>query len=465
MRLGRGMLSKITAANRPLVTPGSVPTGIVHLGVGAFFRAHQAVYTEEAIAAGGGNWGIAAVAPRSTGVLDALRAQDNLFSVTSRSAAGSDTRVIGSLSALVHAPTAPQEVLRLLCSPAVRVVTLTITEKGYAPRSPAMALLVKGLLARRRADGGPIALVSCDNLPSNGRWLRDVVERAVRRDNAPALEWLRNHVTFPGTMVDRIVPASTAETYELAARRLGADDLAAVEAEPDRQWIIEDDFPGGRPAWERAGAVMTGDAGPWERLKLRSLNGVHSAIAYLGAVAGYGTVAEALTMPGLRDLLRRLIAEDIAPTLTPPPGLTVAGYGESVLHRFANPAIEYRTVQVAMDGSQKLPQRVLHTVRDRRAEGAEPVWAALVVAAWMRFVQGRTDDGRDLPLDDPLADEIRARLAGGPGTPAEVVDRLLGIREIFGEELAEDDTLRASLTGWLTALQTHGVRATVAGAL
>ncbi len=191
-----------------------------------------------------------------------------------------------------------------------------------------------------------------------------------------------------------------------------------MAAEPYPQWVIEDDFPGGRPAWETAGAVLTDDAGPWERLKLRTLNGVHSAMAYLGALAGRETIADALPIPGLTDAMRRLIAEDIAPSFTPPDGVSVVDYGESVLERFANPAIAHRTLQVAMDGSQKLPQRVLHTIRDRRAAGAEPRWGALVVAAWMRFARGVADDGRALPLDDPLGgpDPGRGgRRAGQPG--------------------------------------------------
>ena len=462
VRISRAAVAALPIASRPLVEPGSVPTGIVHLGLSAFHRAHQAVYTEQAVAAAGGDWGIAGVAPHSSGVLDALRAQDGLFSVTDLGPGGGRTRVVGSFSALLHASAAPDEVVALIADPATRVVTLTITEKGYADTGTVPALLIRALAARCRADAGPIALVSCDNLPSNGRWLRGVIERLADR---PGLrDWVAGQVGFPGTMVDRIVPATTPAILTEAAAALGADDLAAVAGEPYRQWVIEDDFPGGRPAWERAGAVLTGDAQPWERLKLRTLNGVHSAIAYLGALAGRATIADALTLPGMRELLERLIAEDIAPTLTPPEGVTVLGYGASVLERFANPAVVYRTVQVAMDGSQKLPQRVLHTIADRRAAGADPRWALLVVAAWMRFVQGQADDGQPLPLDDPLADEIRACLAAAPAHPAGVVGALLGLRAIFPAALAEDDVVRAGLVEWLTSLTKHGAAATVAGA-
>jgi fructuronate reductase len=486
-RLTLAGLSRVPAECRPLLLPGSVPAGIVHLGLGAFHRAHQAVYTEEAVAAAGGDWGIVAVAPRSAEVVTALAAQDCLFSVTSTTAAATTTRVVGALAGLRHAAADPDAVLALLADPAIRVVTLTVTEKGYRlhpvtgrlivdddlaadlgtdrPPVTVPGLLARGLAARRRAGAGPIAVVSCDNLPANGRRVRDLVTQALPRlPDGPALgDWVAEHVTFPGTMVDRIVPASTAETLAVAESALGVRDLAAVSAEPYKQWVIEDDFPAGRPAWDRAGAILTADAGPWERLKLRTLNGVHSAVAYLGAVAGRATVAGALRIPGMWEVMYRFIAEDVAGSLQPPPGVTVVAYGDSVLDRFADPGIAHRTVQIAKDGSQKLPQRVLHTIADRRAAGAVPRWAALVVAAWMRYAQGRADDGSALPLDDPLAADIRDRLARAPDTPAGVVDALLGLTAVFPRELATDDVVRELLVGWLTALTRHGVEGTLAG--
>jgi fructuronate reductase len=482
--LGLAALHRIPAAARPRITPGAAAPGLVHLGLGAFHRAHQAVYTEDAMAAAGGDWGIVGVAPRSPGIAAAIAEQDNLYSVTTLGPAGRDTRVIGAYAGVRHAPTDPDAVVALLADPSIRIVTLTVTEKGYrldpatgrllmddelvgdletdrAPRT-VPGLLIRGLAARRRADAGPIALVSCDNLPNNGHRLRGLVDHLAA---ATALsDWVRASVTFPGTMVDRIVPAGTDETRAIADAALGLRDQVPVHGEPYMQWIIEDDFPGGRPAWEQAGAVLTGDAQPWERLKLRTLNGVHSAIAYLGAVAGHETIEQALRMPGLRPAMRRFIAEDVAPSFTPPDGISTVEYGEEVLERFANPAIGHRTVQVAMDGSQKLPQRVLHTIQDCRAAGGRARWATLAVAAWMRFVQGTADDGRPLPLDDPLAARIRSRLAAAPATPEGVVDTLLGLDTVFAPELAADDEVRAQLIEWLTALDKHGVEATLAGA-
>jgi fructuronate reductase len=486
-RLGRAALARVPEQSRPLVDPADLRPGIAHIGLGAFHRAHQAVYTEGALARAGGDFGIVAVAPRTLDVVRALADQDHLFSVTSLDGSVRHTRVVGSLTGVRHAASDPAAVVALLADPAVRVVTLTVTEKAYRldpatgrlladaelvadlttdrPPRTVPGLLVRGLLARARADAGPVALLSCDNLPSNGRRLRGLVEACLALDGRPGGDalaaFVAGSVTFPGTMVDRIVPASTPETLAEAERALGVTDAAAVAAEPFMQWVIEDDFPAGRPAWDLAGAVLTDDAGPWERMKLRALNGVHSALAYLGALAGVETIAESLALPGMSAAMRRLVADDIAPSFAPPAGQSVVAYGESVLARFGNAAIGHRTLQVAMDGTQKLPQRVLHTLLDRRAAGAEPRWAALVVAAWMRFAGGVADDGRPLPLDDPLAPTVRSALAGAGGTPESIVDALLGIESVFPPELAADAAVRSLIAGWLDALTRHGVRETL----
>lgn len=489
-RLRLSTLARVPGACRPLVRPGDFRPGILHFGVGAFHRAHQAVITEGALAAAGGDWAIVGVAPRSPHVVGALAEQDHLYSVTSLDADGGQTRVVGSIAGVRHAPSDPMAVVALLADPAIRVVTLTVTEKAYLldpatgrlreddaltadlttgrPPDTVPGLLVRGLLARACADAGPIALVCCDNLPANGTRLEGLVTDALQLPGVPGgaatLDWVCRNVTFPSTMVDRIVPASTPETIARAATNLGVQDTVAVAAEPFLQWVIEDRFPGGRPAWDAAGATMTGDAAPWERLKLRALNGVHSALAYLGALAGAETIAEALTLPGMVNLLRRFIAEDIAESFTPPAGASVTEYGESVLARFANPALGHRTMQVAMDGTQKLPQRVLHTIRDRRKAGASARWACLVVAAWMRFVQGTSDDGRSLALDDPLAEDVRAAVAPAGGDPDRVVRGLLCLDSVFPTELAGDEVVVDDITAWLRDLTRHGARAVVQAA-
>lgn len=445
MRLSLGTLARVPDAVRPRVDPRSRPIGIVHLGIGAFHRAHQAVFTEDA----GDGWGICGVSQRSRTVVDELAPQDGLYTVLTRSAAQVDARVVGAVREVRFADASR------IADPAVRVVTLTVTEKGYrhdpatgrlrldddgiradlagAPPCTVVGQLVRGLAARRDAVAGPVAVVSCDNLAHNGRTLAGLVSEFVAALPDESLAaWIAAQVTFPSTVVDRIVPATTPQDRAEARRLTGLDDFGTVVTEPFKQWVIEDDFPGGRPAWEKAGALLTSDVTPYELIKLRMLNGSHSALAYLGALAGCETIAEA--MARFAEVPRRLMSDDVVPTLEVPDGFDIAAYQQQLLDRFANPALRHRTLQVAMDGSQKLPQRLLTTIRARRAVGAEPRWAALAVAAWMRWVCVAPE------LDDPMADRLRAAVAGA--APEQVVDRLLAVTEVFGDDLREDGVVR-----------------------
>lgn len=455
MRLSLGTLERVPDAVRPRLDPRALRIGIVHLGIGAFHRAHQAVFTQDA----GDGWGICGVSQRSRRVVDELAPQDGLYTVLIRSEAQVDARVVGAVRELRFADASR------IADPAVRVVTLTVTEKGYrydpatgrlrlddagiradlagAPPRTVVGQLVGGLAARRDADAGPVAVVSCDNLAHNGRTLAGLVGEfvAALRDE-PLADWIASQVSFPSTVVDRIVPATTSEDRAEARRLIGLDDFGTVVTEPFKQWVIEDEFPGGRPAWEKAGALLTADVTPYELIKLRMLNGAHSALAYLGALTGCETIAEAMSRFG--EVPRRLMSEDVVPTLNVPDGFDIGAYEQQLLDRFANPALRHRTVQVAMDGSQKLPQRLLATVRARRAVGAEPRWAALAVAAWMRWVCVAPE------LDDPMAQRLRAAVAGA--SAEQVVDRLLAIPEIFGDDLREDGVVRGLLVDALQRL-------------
>ena len=491
-RLGRGTLRRVPRQCRQRTAPAGLPAGIVHLGVGAFHRAHQAVFTEDAVAAAGGDWGIVAVAPRSRAVIDQLAEQDLLYSVTSLSAEAAATRVVGVLTGLLHAPSDPEAVVARIADPATRILTLTVTEKGYRldpargglragdpevladlagarPPRTVPGMLAWGLARRAQAGGPSLAVLSCDNLARNGRRLAAVVGDALDLLRPPLSEraraWVERNVTFPCSMVDRVVPAPGEASRARAAAALGLVDLAALDAEPFQQWVVQDAFPAGRPAWELAGAELGGDddVAAWEELKLRVLNGMHSTLAYLGALAGCATIERALALPGMRALLVRLLREDIAPTLTPPPGVNLERYGEAVLERFANPRIGYPTRQVAMDGSQKLPQRLLPTIADRLHAGAEPRWAALALAAWMRFVTGRDDRGAPLPLDDPLAQRIGATAAAAqPHGPRALAEALLGLAEVFPEALRADRLLLDLLAEWLASLERGGAAGTLA---
>ncbi|HEY2440144.1 MAG TPA: mannitol dehydrogenase family protein [Solirubrobacteraceae bacterium] len=484
-RLSLDALPALAQQLRPRVDPGSLTVGIVHLGIGAFHRAHQAVFTEDAVAAAGGPWGICGVTQRGPGVVEQLSPQDGLYTVAARSGGGENLRVVGTVRELRWAQADPEGVSDRIAAPSTHVITLTVTEKGYhhdpatgrlrlqdddisadlADRGSRTVIgqLAAGLERRRRRTGAPVTVVSCDNLPSNGRLLSGLVhEFAAHLDGGDALlRWIEDRVRFPSTMVDRIVPATTAGDRERVAAALHLADEGVVVTEPFAQWVIEDDFAAPRPAWERAGAILTADVAPYEQIKLRLLNGSHSTIAYLGALAGCELIADAVA-PGtpFAPLIRRLMADDVAPTLRVPAGFDLDAYEDEVVERFANPALRYRTLQVASDGSQKLPQRLLATALDRRRTGALPGLAALGVAAWMRFVSVRCSDaGQPLPLDDPLAGVIAERLAAETA-PGAVVDRLLALDEIFTPELAADRVWRDLLVERLTMLARDGAAET-----
>ncbi|HEY8729467.1 MAG TPA: mannitol dehydrogenase family protein, partial [Acidothermaceae bacterium] len=385
-RLSYAQLPVVPDRYRPSIDPRDRAVRIVHLGIGAFHRGHQAYYTEFS-----GDWGICGVTQRSRNVVDQLKPQNGLYTLVVKDAGEPTLRVIGAVREVMFAAADYHAVVRRIANPTVAAVTLTVTEKGYRydPTTSSLALddpevaadlasrppqtvigqLAMAIAARAAVQGPPLSVLSCDNVPSNGQLLGGLVRTFV--EHGPhaqqTLGWLDANVTFPGTMVDRIVPAPTAADRSLAAAALNLDDRGTVVAEPFTQWVIEDCFAGDRPPWELSGALMVDDVAPYEKLKIRLLNGSHSALAYLGGLAGYLTIADAITDSSLADYVRALMKQDVMPTLTMPAGIDADEYQASVLDRFANPALDHRTVQVAMDGSQKLPQRLLATIRDRLA--------------------------------------------------------------------------------------------------
>jgi fructuronate reductase len=480
--------SRIPAAARPLVDPSELTVGIVHLGLGAFHRAHQAVYTERAMSASGSReWGICAASQRSRAVLAELEPQDGLYTLVER---GSSTtfRVLAPIRELLFAAAQQDVLTSRVAAPSTHVVTVTVTEKGYrhdpvtsrldladeqiradaAGRPPITVVgqLVAGMQARRTSDAGPLTVVCCDNLTNNGATLRGLVDDFCSLlppvDQSALRSWIEDHVTFPSTVVDRMVPATTLADRREVADYLGLDDEGAVVAEPFSQWVLEDSFAGVRPAWESAGATFTSDVRPYEALKLRLLNGSHSALAYLGLLAGYEYVAEFVEVDGVSAFVRALMGEAAA-TVSAPISVDVGDYEQRLLRRFANPGLRHRLAQIAIDGSQKLPLRLLATVRDTRAAGLEPRVTVLGVAAWMRYVTARHDDARrPLAIDDPLATRI-AEVLGDAGNPVTIVERLLGIKEMFGD-LADDIALRDLLAEALTELTRAGALATLRNA-
>lgn len=425
--------------------------GIVHLGIGAFHRAHQAVVTEDAArATGDTRWGILGVTQRSASVRDQLRPQGGAYTVLTVGPDGASPRVVGSVTDVAWPAEETPRVLAALATPTTHVVTLTVTEKGYcrgadgrldveavrrdldalareeqpagyrdevATATSAVGLLVRGLAARRRAGGAPLTVLSCDNLADNGRVLGalvvEAVDAALPGDQGDDLRaWLAASVTFPCSMVDRIVPATTDSQRDAVETLLGARDEGLVVAEPFLQWVIEDRFAGPRPAWEQGGATFTDDVAPYERAKLRLLNGAHSLLAYAGSLAGYTTIAEAVADPALAAQARALQADAIA-TLDAPDGVDLSAYAEELLERFANPATGHTTRQVAMDGTQKIPFRWGGTLADRLAAGELPQGVVAALAAWAAFVVAEVRAGR--AVDDPRAEELRSVVEAADG--------------------------------------------------
>ena len=455
--------------------------GIVHLGIGAFHRAHQAVYTAEAVERDGGDWGILGVAQRRPAAVEALVPQEGLFSLVERGPEEDAVTVVASVRDVLLATEEPARLTAALADPGVHVVTLTVTETGY-PRDRATGGLAVDDLevasdlaggapgprwASSRAgsrggppaaEAGPLTVVSCDNLPRNGevlgRLVGDFLARLPEREGGPALEWLDRHVRFPSTMVDRVVPATTPADREVVAQRLGLEDRGAVVAEPFRQWVIEDDFAGPRPAWDKAGALVVADAGPHEAVKLRLLNGTHSMLAYVGGLSGARTVAGAWGDPAVAAVADLLGNEDLEPTLPEAPGIDIAAYRAELGRRWSNPRIQHRLEQIGADGSQKLPARFAGPARERLEAGAPPRWIALVVAAWAHHLKAR-DGG--LPVRDPGAKPVQEALARANGHGAEAA----AVLAVLGDEVASSEPMLDLVSGWLKRLDTDGI----AGAL
>ena len=481
-RLSNASLAHLPeAATRPNYDRAEIASGIVHLGLGAFHRAHQAVYTDAALAQGDRGWGIIGASLRSPTTRDALEPQDGLYTVVVRDGEATAMRVIGSVQRVLVAPNDPAALVALMAEPRIRIVSLTVTEKGYchdpasgalredhqdilhdlaAPNRPRSApgIIVAALARRRQAGVPPFTVLSCDNLPANGRTVKGVLTRFAELVDLDLGRHVRDEVACPSTMVDRIVPATTDADCDLVSHALGMTDAWPVVTEPFSQWVIEDEFPQGRPDWAAAGAELVADVEPYETMKLRLLNGAHSSIAYLGQLAGLETVAEAMAEPRIARFIEGLM-DDVSPTLQVPPGADVAAYKRALLARFRNPALHHRTAQIAMDGSQKLPQRLLGSIRDLLAKGASIERPAMGVAAWMRYVAGTDERGGPLDLRDPLAEELRRRTAAAGTEPAALAATLLELDAVFGAELPRDPRFAAAVTAALKRLQEAGVAA------
>ncbi|HWI85939.1 MAG TPA: mannitol dehydrogenase family protein [Sphingomonas sp.] len=456
----------------------AVRTGIVHLGLGAFHKAHQAMVYEAVLNAGDLRWGTLGASLRSPGARDQLAPQDNLYTITTREGSASNVRLVGGSRGVLVAPEDPPALVAAMAAPDAHLVTLTITEKGYKldpatgapiaadpdlaadlasldrPRT-APGFIVAALARRRSAGIGPFTAISCDNVPHNGVRLQAAVLSLAAHHDPALRDWIEARGAFPQTMVDRIVPAAEEADIAALAERIGVVDRAMVKTEAFTQWVIEDRFAGERPDLAAFGVQLADAVAPWEDAKLRLLNGAHSGLAYLGALAGIEFVHQLVAIPAGRAFVEALW-DEAEGTLSPPPGLDVAAYRRALMARLANSALNHRTRQIAMDGSQKLPQRLLATIAARLDRDLPVDTLALGVAAWMRWQEGRDDRGTPHVVDDPLA----ARTAGPASLPtADAVASMLAIDPIFPPGLAGHEGFRRTLVTALTDLRAKGARA------
>ena len=438
MRLSTATLDRLAPdVTRFAYDRAAQAVGIVHFGIGAFHRAHMAWYTDRAMDGGDRDWAITAVSLRSADVADQLNPQDGLYSVNERSVAGQQSRIVGAVRNVLVAGTDRDAVVAAVAAPATHIVSFTITEKGYcraadgsldpglAGEGSVFAFLAAGLRRRHNAGLRGLTLVSCDNLADNGKQLGRLMRDYLARHDPALLDWFAAECTCPSTMVDRIVPATTEADLTLLSDVLRVEDQGAVMTEPFSQWVIEDRFAGPRPRWEAVGAELVADVRPYETAKLRMLNGAHSALAYLGLARGHSYVHEAVADPAIRPLIERLMQDEAPPTIAAASGQDLAAYAEALLARFANPALRHRLIQIAMDGSQKIPQRWLETLAANQQMGRDCPAILAAIAAWIRHLRGD-----NAPLDDPRAAELKAVSETG----GEIAQALFGANGLLASD-------------------------------
>jgi mannitol 2-dehydrogenase len=469
----------VPAYDRRLVT-----SGVVHIGVGGFHRAHQAMYLDALMNEGTAlDWGICGVGvmPADRHMQQVMDAQDGLYTLVVKHSDGTwQPRVIGSVIEYLYAPDDPEAVVRKMTAEATRIVSLTITEGGYniddasgefdkanpavladlepaaQPRT-AFGLVIEALQRRRDRGLPPFTIMSCDNLEGNGRLARRMFTAFARLRQPDLGDWVDREVRFPNCMVDRITPETTDADRAEVRERFGIDDRWPVVCEPFTQWVLEDAFPCGRPAYERVGVQLVSDVEPYELMKLRLLNASHQALAYLGYLAGYRLVDEAARDPMFQKLLLGYMDEEATPTLPPVPGIDLGAYKRTLIERFSNPQIRDTIARLCAFSSDRIPKWLLPVIRQQLAAGGEIRRSAAVVASWARYAEGTDEDGRPIEIVDRLRDSLTERARRQRDDP----DAFITNRAVFGD-LAQNDRFLAAYRAALASLHQRGARATLA---
>lgn len=469
---------------RPTYNRENLKPSIVHLGLGAFHRVHQAVFTDQVLTKLGGNWGIMGGDLRSDKIRDQLQPQDSLYSVMVKDNDDQKVQVIGSVLGVKVAEENPQALIDLMADESIKIISLTVTEKGYC-HDPASGnlnsqhpmiqhdlknlqqpqstpgYLVAALQKRRQNGVKPCTLLSCDNLPNNGEVLQKVVLQFANLMDPDLAEWIEKNITFPCTMVDRIAPAVTPEDLDTLEKHIGMRDEAGVVCEPFRQWVIEDNFCSERPAWEKVGALLVDNVEVYEHMKLRLLNGSHSLLAYCGYLAGFPTISAVMQQPAFANLCKVFMDREAGQTVTVPEGFDIEAYKQQLRDRYANRGLQHRTWQIAMDGSQKIPQRWLGSLRDQLKGEGNIDTLCLGVAAWIRYVSAVDEQGAAIDVRDPLAEQLRDICDKHKGDRTALVKAIIGVNEVFDADLINVPVFVDGVTEWLERIYDKGVLAVV----
>ncbi|MDF2441326.1 MAG: mannitol 2-dehydrogenase [Abditibacteriota bacterium] len=490
------MAIKLSQANLALLSPlvqiprydrRHIGQGIVHIGVGGFHRAHQTVYTEELFKRGQDlQWGFcgAGLLPHDARMRDVLRSQDCLYTLVERDTHGDSARVVGSITEFLFAPDEREAVIEKMAAPATRIVSMTITEGGYYvqgssgkfdaqhpdiqhdlahPKVPqgSFGFLLEALDRRRKRGQAPFTLLSCDNIQGNGNVLQTMLLAFAELRDPTLANWMATNCLFPNSMVDRITPATTDEHRALVRDTFSIDDGWPVMTETFKQWVIEDQFVQGRPAWETVGAQLTDNVLPYEKMKLRLLNASHQALCYIGMLFGYEFAHQTMEDAQIRALVQHMMDHEVTPILPPVPGINLEEYKATLIERFANPAIRDQLSRIGIYGSSGIPKFVLPTIEEALKSGGSITLLSFTIACWFRYLNGRDEAGNEIQMKDPAAPRLRqiAVAAGSDPTP------LLAVREIFSEELARSPQFVQQVREFLHSFYDQGARATLAEVL
>ena len=473
--------SRSSRVAMPTYDRSALTPAIVHLGVGGFHRAHQAVYLDELARRGVTEWGEWGVSLHNREKKESLERQDNLYTVVERDRYGDSARVVGVMDRYLFAPDEPEAVLDALADPRTRLVTLTITMAGYdidpvtgdfvadtpdvqADLDPSLhaapaticGYICDALDRRRQAGHAPFTILSCDNMRDNGGAARTAVVSFARLRDEALGQWIEDNVAFPSSMVDRITPEPTPETRELVSQLFDITDYSPVVTETFKQWIIEDTFCNGRPPLEDVGVQFVTDVTPYMTMKTRLLNASHSAMGYLGYLAGHRTTDAAMSDPHLRAFIARMMDEEVTPLLPDVPGIDLTQYQHTLLERFANPKISDTLSRLCGRGSTKVPTFILPSIVEALEQGRPHDRLVLAVAGWFRYLRGVDVEGREIEIKDARKERLQELAVAGWNDPRP----LLGERDIFGD-LGHNETFAAELERALNALDREGSRATI----